>query len=152
MNASSKFFITGNIPIRCLYTPSTLGQDLDHSLCWLLVHAMESKSMAPMKSQNLFTAALAGGWVIVWLNRPTYVPWMNIHSSPPPSPCSSNHLWTSIYSPFVQIRKRKWILPTRGKCISLFPMYLQVFAKKQIKFQGGWDIYAKKLYYPVLQC
>lgn len=33
-------------------------------------------------------------------------------------------------------------------------MYLQVFAKKQIKFQGRWDIYGEKkgMYDPVLVC
>lgn len=30
------------------------------------------------------------------------------------------------------------------KNVSLFPAYLQVFAKKQTKFQGRWDIYERK--------
>lgn len=93
MNASSKLFIAGNIPIQHLC--STPGQDLDYSLCQLLF--MQKHSTNAVKIYR-FAAGLARGWIFVWLSVPPYVLWMNIQNLSPPTPCRINHLWSSIYS------------------------------------------------------
>lgn len=110
MNASSKFFIAGNISIQ--HSCSTPGQDLDYSLCQLFSTQKHGTNAVKIYE---FTPGLARGWITVRLSTPPYVPWMNIQNFPSPTPCRINHLWSSICSLLIQIRNRKWILSTRGK-------------------------------------